>query len=84
MSYWVYAIQSAKNGRVYVGFSTDVTSRLKQHNTGKTRSTKAYRPWNLIYTEAVENRLEAREREKYYKSGSGKEFLKSLPTYKAP
>ena len=84
MSYWVYAIQSAKDGRVYVGFSTDVTSRLKQHNTGKTRSTKAYRPWNLIYTEAVENRLEAREREKYYKSGSGKEFLKSLPTYKAP
>lgn len=84
MFYWVYAIQSEQDGRIYVGFSKDVAIRLKQHNSGKTKSTKGFRPWKLIYSEKADGRLQAREREKYYKSGSGKEFLKSLPTYKAP
>ena len=84
MFYWVYAIQSGQDGRIYVGFSKDVDVRLRQHNSGKTKSTKGFKPWKLIYSEKVEGRLETREREKYYKSGSGKEFLKSLPAYKAP
>lgn len=76
--YTVYAIKSEMDGRVYVGFSLDVERRLKEHNAGKTRSTKGYRPWRLIYTEEVEGRIVARNKEKYFKSGIGKEFLKSL------
>jgi putative endonuclease len=74
----VYAIKSELNQRIYVGMSEDVDKRLNQHNMGKTKSTKGYRPWQLLYTESCENRVVARKREKYLKSGIGKEFLKNL------
>lgn len=73
----VYAIQSEVDKRIYVGFTADLNRRLKEYNSGKTRSTKGYRPWKLIYTEETESRLIARNREKYLKSGVGKEFLKN-------
>lgn len=76
--FYVYAIKSEVDGRIYVGFSLDIEKRLKQHNTAKTRSTKGYIPWRLIYTEEVIGRIAARAKEKYYKSGIGKDFLKSL------
>ncbi|NHE56975.1 GIY-YIG nuclease family protein [Cyclobacterium plantarum] len=77
-SYTVYALKSLFDGRIYVGFTSDMEKRLKEHNAGKTKSTKGFRPWILIYTEIAETRQKAREKEKYLKSGIGKEFLKSL------
>jgi len=76
--YIVYAIKSVKDGRIYVGFTVDLENRIKEHNSGKNTSTKDYRPGRLIYSELQETRIEAREREKYLKSGIGKEFLRSL------
>jgi putative endonuclease len=76
--FFVYAIKSEVDGRIYVGMSSDVSKRLIEHNSGKTKSTKGYKPWQLIYSEVLSSRLEARAREKYLKSGVGKEFLKSL------
>ena len=75
---WVYALSSEMDGRIYVGFSSNVEKRLKEHNAEKTKSTKGFRPWKVIYTESVASRIEARELEKYYKSGSGKEKLKLI------
>jgi putative endonuclease len=49
-----------------------------EHNNGENRSTKAYKPFVLIYTEQCWNRAEARKRERYLKSGVGKEFLKTI------
>ncbi|BDX37592.1 hypothetical protein CYCD_09470 [Tenuifilaceae bacterium CYCD] len=51
MAYTVYAIRSKIDGRIYVGFTQDVQRRLLEHNRGETKSTKGYRPWELIYTE---------------------------------
>ncbi|WP_262904782.1 GIY-YIG nuclease family protein [Echinicola marina] len=51
---------------------------MREHNAGRTKSTKGYVPWKLIYKEAAESRVIAREREKYWKSGIGKEKLKNL------
>jgi putative endonuclease len=76
MAYIVYAIKSSLKERIYVGFTGNLENRLNEHNKGKTKSTKGYRPWKLIYQEIVETREEARRREKYLKSGCGKEFLK--------
>ena len=76
MKYVVYAIKSQLDGRIYVGFSSDVEKRLKEHNSGKTKSTKGFRPWNIIFTEEHSDRIIAREKEKYYKTGIGKEKLK--------
>ena len=78
MCYFVYAIKSEKEGRIYVGQTKDTIKRLKEHNFGRTKSTKGFIPWKLIYTEKVSTRIIARNREKYLKSGCGKEFLKTL------
>jgi putative endonuclease len=74
----VYSLKSEKEGRIHVGFTQNIAIRLKEHNSGNTRSTKGWLPWNVIYTEEVDSREKARAREIYLKSGVGKEFLKSL------
>ncbi|NOX47238.1 MAG: GIY-YIG nuclease family protein [Chlorobi bacterium] len=76
--YSVYVIRSEVDGRLYKGITNDLDRRLKEHNNSKTKSTKGFVPWNLVYFEELENRKEAREREKYFKSGSGREFLKKI------
>ena len=76
--WYVYAIISEINEFIYVGMCLDLDRRLKEHNNGKSKFTKAYLPWKFLYTEFVGDRINARAREKYLKSGIGKEFLKTL------
>jgi putative endonuclease len=78
-NYFVYAIKSGVDNRIYVGMSQNPTKRLSEHNNGKTSSTKHWKPWKIIYKKFIGSRLEARKEEKCLKSGFGKEFLKSLP-----
>jgi putative endonuclease len=74
----VYVLKSTVDGRLYKGFTRNLDRRLWEHNRGKTKSTKAYGPWQLVYKEEVESREEARKREKYLKSGIGREYLKKI------
>lgn len=76
--YTVYAIRSLTRNYIYVGMTSDLEERLRRHNAGYEQTTKPYRPFELIYKEEVESRIEARNREKYFKSGVGKDFLKKL------
>ena len=77
--YFVYAIKSIKDGRIYVGLSSNIERRISEHNSGYVFSTKGFKPWKLIYKEEAINRKVARIRKKYFKSGFGKELLKSIP-----
>jgi len=74
----VYAILSEANGDIYVGMAKDADKRLKEHNAGKSKYTKGLKPWRTIYRELQPDWETARKREKYLKSGVGKEFLRSL------
>ena len=56
--------------RHYVGFTNDVDARLQKHNAGDVRSTKAYRPWNLLYTESYNDKTSARKRELFLKKNA--------------
>jgi len=76
--WYVYAIKSLKDKNLYIGISQSPDNRLKQHNSGMTKSTKGRRPFAIIYKEKCKDRIEARKREKYLKSGFGREFLKNL------
>ena len=73
----VYVIHSPKFDRKYVGMTVNVEARLAEHNSGKTRSTKPYIPWEVVHSESYPNREEARKREKYLKSAAGRRFLKT-------
>lgn len=74
----VYAISSQISKYIYVGLTSNLERRFFEHNSGKEKTTRSRRPFKIIYTERCEDRLSARKREKYFKSGIGKEFLKSL------
>jgi len=76
--YYVYAISSESKKYIYVGMTNNVSRRFDEHNKGFNKTTKPYRPFKLILIENHIGRSEARAREKYLKSGSGKEFLKKL------
>ena len=78
MAYTVYAIKSLIDNRIYVGMTLNLDKRLAEHNQGRTKSTKGFRPWELIFKEEVKTRNDARNLEKYYKSGCGKEILKKI------
>ncbi len=76
--YFVYAIKSLSKNYIYVGLTNNLERRIQEHNSGRGKSTKSHAPFRLIYSEKVGLRVEAREREKYLKSGIGKEFLKKI------
>ena len=74
--YYVYILQSQRDNNWYIGFTSDVSKRLKMHNSGWNVSTRHRKPLKLIYFEAYLNEQDAKGREKFLKSGSGHRFLK--------
>jgi putative endonuclease len=76
--YYVYVICSVSRNYIYVGLTDNLERRFSEHQLGKNKTTKPYRPFKLFHFEQFFTRLEARRREKYLKSGVGKEWLKIL------
>ena len=76
--FYVYVLRSLKDGKLYKGSYQDVQKRLEEHNAGKTESTKRRRPFVLIHTEEYVTRAHAERREKYLKSGVGREELNKI------
>ena len=72
----VYLIESAPNRKWYIGYTTDLTRRLSEHNRHKNISTAKEEKWTHIYYETYLNKMDALGREKFLKSGSGRKFLK--------
>lgn len=61
--YYVYVLRGSSNPKYYIGYSSQLRQRLKQHNAGKVTSTKRGIPWQVIYYEAFGSEELARERE---------------------
>ncbi|MEW5798072.1 MAG: GIY-YIG nuclease family protein [Bacteroidota bacterium] len=76
--YWVYILYSRSFHQTYIGHTNEVSQRFYRHNRGFVLSTKRYRPWEMIYTEEFTSRSEAMKREKYFKSGVGREEVKRI------
>jgi putative endonuclease len=81
--HYLYILQSQKDLTFYTGITGNISRRVKEHNVGLNRSTKHHIPYKLVYSEEFKTRLEARAREKYFKTGIGREFrdnlLKNIP-----
>ncbi len=75
--YFVYVLKSIKDGNLYIGITNNLNRRLYEHNLAYKNSTKSRAPFKMIYFEEYPNRIEARKREKYLKSGVGREFIKA-------
>jgi len=76
--WFVYALRSLRDNNLYIGISWNPEKRVQIHNKGKTESTRSRRPFVLMHKETCHSLKEAREKEKYYKSGLGREIIKNL------
>lgn len=76
MSYFTYVLRSGKNGDFYVGSTEDVGKRINLHNEGRVKSTKGYRPWELVECHKFNSRSEAIKHELFLKTGQQKEGLR--------
>lgn len=75
--YNIYVLESINTGKWYIGFTPgSILTRLTKHNSGEVQSSKPFMPWKIIYTESYLNRKDATGREKFLKSGSGRNYLK--------
>ncbi len=76
MWYYVYVLQSEKDGKMYIGYTQNLELRFEQHKKGEVISTKERRPLKLVYFEASLSQEDATHREKYLKTHYGKSFIK--------
>ena len=76
--YFVYVLKSISHSKTYVGFTNDINRRLKEHNSGKSKFTSKFAPWEIIYKEEYSSQEDAIKREKYLKSATGRRFLKEI------
>jgi putative endonuclease len=74
----VYILYSMSSSKTYVGFTSDVERRLFEHNVSETKGfTLRYRPWILIRKEIFADKTDAMTREKFLKTGRGREEIKA-------
>jgi putative endonuclease len=78
MKYFVYILKSKNHNKTYVGYTNNLERRLKEHNSGKSIFTSKFVPWEIIYKEEFDQEIEARKKEKYYKSSAGRRKIKLL------
>ncbi len=74
--FYTYVLKSLKNNRFYYGCTNNLQRRLQEHNLGKSKYTKFIRPLKLVYFEKFKDLKKARKREKFFKSGQGRNFIK--------
>lgn len=73
--FYNYVLKSNKFDEIYIGFTSDLKRRLKEHNQGLNLSTKRYKPWKLIYYEACLDKDDSMRRESYLKTTQGRRLL---------
>ncbi len=74
---YTYVLKSLRDNKLYIGWTNDLKRRLEMHNLGKVDATKNRIPFEIVYYEACLDKEKAIEREKYFKTGFGRKFLKS-------
>lgn len=79
--FYIYILQSLKDYKLYVGYTGNLKNRFIEHRKGRVLTTKTRRPLVLIYYEAYRVEKDARIREKFLKTGQGREFIKKNIIY---
>ncbi|MGM8360649.1 GIY-YIG nuclease family protein [Flavobacterium sp. ARAG 55.4] len=75
----VYILYSEKFSKTYTDLTSSLIERFKSHNNLSTKGyTLKFRPWIVIHIEFFNSKIEAINREKYLKTGIGREFIKNL------
>jgi len=78
MPYYVYVLQSEKDGSYYIGHTSDLGQRVERHNQGRAGYTKSKLPWKLIYHEVFDSKGQAMIREKDIKDRKNRDYILQL------
>ena len=82
MFYFVYVLRNKFDKSLYIGFSAHLQQRIKDHLDGKGGVTRRKKGWEPIYFEGYRSKIDALNREKFLKGGSGRKYLnKQLKEY---
>ena len=74
----VYILKSLKDDKRYIGFTSNLTRRISEHNSGLVKSTRNRKSFKLIYTEEYTDREKAMKREAFFKTSKGRGYLKEM------
>jgi len=75
---YVYVLRSKPTGRYYVGISSNPAKRHQQHNSGQTRSTRTYAPWELLCAVPYDTREDAAAAERKLKTSKSRKVIEKL------
>jgi len=65
--FYVYILRSQKSQELYIGYTSDLKKRIKEHNSGRSRYTSGHKPYVLAYYEAYSSQKDAKHREESLK-----------------
>ena len=78
LQHCVYVLLSIKDGKHYVGYTSDLDRRIMEHESGKSKSTALRRPFILLHAEYYLSKKDAQRRELYLKTTGGRRTLRLM------
>ena len=73
--FYTYILKSLKDNGLYIGYTSDIIRRFNEHNSGISKATKHRKPFIILHVDEFITRSEAVRKERYYKTGKGREFI---------
>ena len=74
----VYVLLFLKDGIKYIGYTGFFSKRMREHIRGKSQYTSRKGNFKLVYTEIFRIKSEAKKRELYLKTRTGRRFLDEI------
>ncbi|MGZ8405261.1 MAG: GIY-YIG nuclease family protein [Nitrospira sp.] len=75
---YILLSETKSQDRTYTGVTESIEKRLKEHNSGRVKSSRPYRPYKILCTQVFPTLIEARQAERFYKSTAGRRRLKQM------
>lgn len=76
--FYTYLLYSLKDKKYYIGYTSNLKKRFREHSNGQVFATKGRLPIKLVFYEAFLDQKDALRRERYFKTNPGKRTLKLM------
>ncbi|UCB57596.1 MAG: GIY-YIG nuclease family protein [Candidatus Omnitrophota bacterium] len=80
--HYVYILINKLNTKTYTGSTSNISKRLADHNNGKVKSSRTHKPYEILHIETFNTLKEAKQRECFYKTTTGRRKIRDLITYR--
>jgi putative endonuclease len=74
----VYILQSLKDGSFYVGYTSFLILRFREHQEGKSNHTSKHLPYIVRHIEVFDNKTNVLRREREIKNKKSRSYISTL------